>query len=152
MIVQPRGVPQSYLTLKWQIWHFFSLWGPFCGSQSQRRAPDDGLVLLLRVIPKISGKTKNFRFTQCSKLPAYDFIVMIFLGKGHKIIKKILYDVDTPEVWKGGYIQHVTSNSPTPKQVFLATAWAQGAHSPAGLQGVNNTLWCLGTPPHYLGL
>ena len=67
---------------------------------------------------------------------------MIFLGKGHKIIKKILYDVYTPEVWKGGYIQHVTSNSPTPKQVFLATAWAQGAHSPAGLQGVNTTLWC----------
>ena len=29
------------------------------------------------------------------------------------------------------------------KQVFLATAWAQGAHSPAGLQGVNITLWCL---------
>ena len=47
----------------------------------------------------------------------------------------------TSEVWKGGYIQHVTSNSPTPKQVFLATAWAQGSHSPAGLQAVNTTLW-----------
>ena len=27
------------------------------------------------------------------------------------------------------------------KQVFLATAWAQGAHSPAGLQGVKTSLW-----------
>ena len=30
LIVQPRGVPQSYLTLKWQILHFFApfLWVP----------------------------------------------------------------------------------------------------------------------------
>ena len=36
---------------------FFATWGPFCGSQSERRAPE--LVLLLRVIPKISGITGN---------------------------------------------------------------------------------------------
>ena len=43
---------------------FFAPCGPFCGSQSQRRAPDDGLVLLLRVIPKISGSTRNFGFSR----------------------------------------------------------------------------------------
>ena len=62
MIVQPRGVPQSYLMLKWQILHFFAPWGPFCGSQ--RRAPDDGIIFLLRVIPEISGSTRNFGFTR----------------------------------------------------------------------------------------
>ena len=53
--MQPRGVPQSYLTLKWQIWHFFAPFGPFCGPQSQRKAHDYGLVLLLQVIPETSG-------------------------------------------------------------------------------------------------
>ena len=60
MIVQPRGVPQSYLTLKWQILHFFAPWGPFCGSQ--RRAPDDGIVFILRVIPEILGSTRDIGF------------------------------------------------------------------------------------------
>ena len=62
MIVQPRGVPQSCLTLKWQILHVFctlgSLWG------SQRRAPDNGIVSLLCVIPEIYGSTRNFEFTR----------------------------------------------------------------------------------------
>ena len=37
---------------------FFAPWGPFCGSQ--RRAPDDGIVFLLRVILEISGNTQSF--------------------------------------------------------------------------------------------
>ena len=65
MIVQPRGVPKSYLTLKWQI---FAPWGPICGSQ--RRAPDDGIVFLFRVLPKISDSTRSFRFTRCFGLPS----------------------------------------------------------------------------------
>ena len=49
---------------------FFAPWGPFCGSQ--RRAPDDGIVFLLQVIPEyqvvpktsglpeLSGNTRSF--------------------------------------------------------------------------------------------
>ena len=68
MIVQPKGVPQSYLTLKWQILHFFAPWGPFCGSQ---RSPDDGIVFLLRVIPGISGSTQNVGFTVIPDVSGY---------------------------------------------------------------------------------
>ena len=58
MIVQPRRVPQSYLALNWQILHFFAHVSPFCGSQ--RGALDDGIVSLFRVIPEITGSTRNF--------------------------------------------------------------------------------------------
>ena len=62
MIVQPIGVPQSYLTLKWQILHFFATFGSFLLVPG--RAPDDGIVFLLRVIPEILGNTRNFGFTR----------------------------------------------------------------------------------------
>ena len=79
---------------------------------------------------------------------------MIFLGKGHKIIRKnpvwcgntksvthpnvcnILCHSPTPNVC------NILCHSPTPCQTgFLVTAWAQGPHSPAGLQGVKTSLW-----------
>ena len=61
MIVQPRGVPQSYFRLKWQILHFFGTLGPFLWVPEKRR---EGIVLLLRAIPEISGRTRNFGFTR----------------------------------------------------------------------------------------
>ena len=65
MIVQPRGVPKSYLTLKWQI---FAPWGPICGSQ--RRAPDDGIVFLLREIPKMPDDFQNWIGSGRDRVPA----------------------------------------------------------------------------------
>ena len=73
----------------------------------------------------------------------------------------------TPRVSAGGCLCRMLlmlhSSTPTTpqhaKQVFLATAWAQGAHSPAGLQGVNITFGvfsrlqnCLNTVLEFLAL
>ena len=77
---------------------FFAPWGPFCGSQSQKRAPDDGLVLLLQVIPKICGLWVDPKYravpktsglpeisgnTRCSGLPAtWWFLKLNGVGSG----------------------------------------------------------------------
>ena len=68
MIVQPIGVPQSYLTLNGRFCTFFANFGSFLLVPG--RAPDDGIVFLLRVVPetlglpKILGNTRNPRFTR----------------------------------------------------------------------------------------
>ena len=47
-----------------------------------------GMLLQPMTKPQLKNVKFLFAVAQCSKSPAYDFIVMIFLGKGHKIIRK----------------------------------------------------------------
>ena len=105
MIVQPTGVPQSYLTFKWQILRFFALWGPFCGSQ--RRAPDNGIVSLLWVIPEIYRSTRNFGFTRnMFRLTCYLTISKTELGRvGYRKKYRVAGRVRVPAgYWSGlGY-------------------------------------------------
>ena len=42
---------------------------------------------------------------------------------------------------KESCILGVSSTQPPCQTGFLVTAWAQGPHSPAGLQGVKTSLW-----------
>ena len=62
--------------------------------------------------------------------------------------------METPKVWlvqmcvtyyvtpQTPNVCNILCHSPTPCQTgFLVTAWAQGPHSPAGLQGVKTSLW-----------
>ena len=68
--------------------------------------------------------------------------MILSLGGGHKLFYK-------NPVWCGNTksvthpnVCNILCHSPTPCQTgFLVTAWAQGPHSPAGLQGVKTSLW-----------
>ena len=84
------------------------------------------------------------------KLSAYDFIVMIFVGGGHKLFyKNPVWCGNTKSVTHPMCVTYfVTPQLPTQKSTqppcqtgFLVTAGTQGPHSPAGLQGVKTSLW-----------
>ena len=78
---------------------FFAPWGPFCGSQ--RRAPDDGIVFLLRVIPGISGTHRSGRPREINFISRY--ICFSQIGPFDVCFEELFSKVQNP----GGFFRKI---------------------------------------------